>query len=67
MSRSLHGTTGAVLLSCVALISTAQTTPPPPATNASAVAKQLGLIVYPAKQQTPAQQSTDEQQCYDWA
>jgi hypothetical protein len=32
MSRSLHGTIGAVLLSCVALSIAAQTTPPPPAT-----------------------------------
>ena len=66
MSR-LHGTIGAVLLSCVALSTHSQTTTPPPATNASAIARQLGLIVYPAKQQTPAQQSADEQQCYDWA
>ena len=67
MSRCLHGTIGAVLLSCVALSSQAQTTTTTPANNASAIARQLGLIVYPAKQQTPEQQSTDEQQCYDWA
>jgi len=67
MSRSSHGTIGAVLLSCVALSSQWQPTTPPPATDASAIASQLGLIVYSAKEQTPAQQSTDEQQCYDWA
>ena len=67
MSRSLYGTVGAVLLSCAALSTQSQTTTPPPATNASAIARQLGLIVYPAKQQTPEQQSADEQQCYDWA
>ena len=64
MSRSLHGTIGAALLCCVALSSYPQTTPP---ASANAVAKQLGLIIYPAKGQDAAQQSTDEQQCYDWA
>jgi hypothetical protein len=35
---------------------------------AAAQAKQkLGLIVYPAKGQTPQQQALDEQQCYSWA
>jgi hypothetical protein len=64
MSRSLHGTIGAVLLSCVALGSQSQTQPP---ATPQAVAKSLGLIIYPAKGQTPDQQSTDEQQCYEWA
>ena len=50
MSRSLHGTIGAALLSCLALSSQSQTQPAPA-----------------AKGQTPDQQSTDEQQCYDWA
>jgi hypothetical protein len=64
MSRSLYGTIGAALLCSVALSSYPQTTPP---ATPSAVAKQLGLIIYPAKGQDAAQQSTDEQQCYDWA
>ena len=64
MSRHVHGTIGAVLLSCVALSSYPQTTPP---ASPSAVAKSLGLIIYPAKGQTTEQQTTDEQQCYDWA
>jgi hypothetical protein len=67
MSRSSHGTIGAILLSGVALSSQSQPTTPPPATSASAIARPLGLIVYAAKEQTPAQQSTDEQQCFDWA
>ena len=29
--------------------------------------QKLGLIVYPAKGQTPEQQALDEQQCYSWA
>ena len=64
MSRHVHGTIGAVLLSCVALSSYPQTTPP---ASPSAVAKSLGLIIYPAKGQTKEQQTTDEQQCHDWA
>jgi hypothetical protein len=31
------------------------------------VSQSLGLIVYPAKGQTPSQQSVDEQECYNWA
>jgi hypothetical protein len=65
MSRSLYGTVGAALLCCVALSSQAQTQSPP--ATPQAVAKSLGLIVYPAKGQTAEQQSADEQQCYDWA
>jgi hypothetical protein len=65
MSRSLHGTIGAALLSCLALSSQSQTQPAP--ATPQAVAKSLGLIIYPAKGQTPDQQSTDEQQCYAWA
>ena len=78
MSRSIHGTIGAALLCCLALSSQSQTPPPgtqpgtapAPAANASpaqAVARSLGLIIYPAKGQTAGQQSADEQQCYDWA
>lgn len=64
MSRSIHGTIGAALLCCAALSVESQT---PPAGTAPVSAKSLGLIVYPAKGQDAAQQSTDEQQCYDWA
>jgi outer membrane protein with glycine zipper len=64
MSRSIHGTIGAALLCCVALSVQSQS---PPAGTPQSAAKQLGLIIYPAKGQDAAQQSTDEQQCYDWA
>jgi uncharacterized protein YcfJ len=64
MSRQLHVTIGAALLCCVPLSSYPQTTPP---ASANAVAKSLGLIIYPAKGQAAEQQTTDEQQCYDWA
>ena len=37
-----------------------------PATGQSP-SKSLGLLVYPAKQQTPAQQSSDESECYKWS
>lgn len=67
MSRSMHGTIGAALLCCVALSVDSQTQPAAPAATAPVTAKSLGLIVYPAKGQDATQQSTDEQQCYDWA
>ena len=64
MSRQLYGTIGAALLCLVSLSSAPQTPPPAPAKGK---ASSVGLIVYPAKSQTAEQQSTDEQQCYDWA
>jgi hypothetical protein len=73
MRRTLHGTIGAALLSCVALAARPQTEPPKaPATGTTspathAISKSLGLIVYPAKGQSSDQQSVDEQQCYDWS
>ena len=67
MSRSSYGTIGAALLCCVALSVESQTQPAAPPATAPVSAKSLGLIVYPAKGQDAAQQSTDEQQCYDWA
>jgi hypothetical protein len=40
----------------------------PQLASATAPAKQkLGLIAFPAKNQTPDQQSQDEQACYNWA
>jgi hypothetical protein len=51
----------------------AQTPPPaaqpsaaPPAGTQS-ISSQLGAIVYPAKGQSAAKQSTDEQECYVWS
>jgi len=76
MRRTVHGTIGAAVLSCLALAVHSQTEPAkPPATPATtttsasthAISKSLGLIVYPAKGQTVDQQSVDEQQCYDWS
>lgn len=67
---------GATLLGSVALIAQSQTqTPATPAAatapsapaNVPSIAKSLGLVVYPAKGQTPGQQSVDEQECYTWS
>jgi hypothetical protein len=38
----------------------------PPAAPAS-ISSSLGVVVFPSKNQTPAQQSTDEGYCYGWA
>jgi hypothetical protein len=48
----------------------AQQQPAQPAAAAGAAAPsaaQLGLFVYPAKEQTKEQQAKDEQECYAWA
>ncbi len=39
----------------------------PPASMTASLNKNLGLYVFPAKDQKPEQQSTDEQACYSWA
>src|SRR4051812_8779146 len=49
----------------------AQAPAPAPATNGPAAvsptSQALGVIVYPAKNQTAQQQSVDESECYNWA
>lgn len=56
------------LSACVAATASAQT-PADEATadNATALAKQLGLYVFPAKGQNATQQANDEAACYNWA
>jgi hypothetical protein len=44
------------------------TTPTPAASSTvQPISHSLGLIVYPAKNQSSTQQGTDEQECYNWA
>jgi hypothetical protein len=38
-----------------------------PASMTASLNKNLGLYVFPAKDQKPEQQATDEQACYSWA
>jgi hypothetical protein len=38
-----------------------------PASVTASLNKSLGVYVFPAKSQTPEQQSVDEQACYSWA
>ena len=40
---------------------------PAPAAAPSTLSSSLGVIVFPAKNQTPAQQSSDEGTCFAWA
>src|SRR5262245_36413753 len=42
-------------------------TPAPTAQTTQPISSSLGALVYPAKGQTAAQQSVDEQECYNWA
>jgi len=77
MRHLLRITLGIGLIGGVAAAAQAQTpaaapatpdsTQPPAAASLPDVVKQLGLFVYPAKQQTPDQQRLDENQCYAWS
>jgi hypothetical protein len=48
--------------SALAQVAAPKTAPPPKLTFA-----QIGLFIYPAKDQSPDQQKKDEDACYDWA
>jgi hypothetical protein len=81
--QSVRWNLNSLLGATLALVSSAgwaqQTKAPPPASapattsaNAPAAApaalsSSLGVIVFPAKNQTPAQQTSDEGTCYAWA
>ena len=39
----------------------------PPAAAPASISSSLGVVVFPSKNQTPAQQNTDESYCYGWA
>ena len=55
-------------ISFLASLAYAQETPPAkPASMTGSLNKALGLYVFPAKDQKPEQQATDEQACYSWA
>jgi hypothetical protein len=45
----------------------ASTVPAPHDATVAPTSKALGVIVYPAKNQTAQQQSVDESECYNWA
>ena len=45
----------------------AATATPAPAASSSSLSSNLGIVVFPAKDQSSGQQSTDEQACYGWA
>lgn len=63
--RNNTGTWIGFLFSCsTAVVSAQQSAPPaPPASLSSS----LGVVVFPSKNQTPAQQSKDEGYCFGWA
>ena len=54
-------------LCCAVGAQTPTATPPNSSAGVAPVSRSLGVIVYPAKQQTANQQSVDEQECYNWA
>ena len=58
---------GIAVLMAIAIAPTAWAQQPAQPATGFMTGAQLGLYVFPAKDQTPAQQSTDEQACYTWA
>ena len=46
---------------------TAQTPPASPAPSSKPLSSSLGLVVFPAKGQTPTKQAGDEGECYAWS
>jgi hypothetical protein len=55
-----------IMLFVIASVAHAQGTAQPASMTAS-LNKNLGIYVFPAKDQKPEQQATDEQACYSWA
>jgi hypothetical protein len=56
-----------VLLVVAGVASAQETTAAKPASMTASLNKSLGVYVFPAKDQKPEQQATDEQACYSWA
>ena len=54
----------ALLIAGVQAVAQSPATPPPPSKPLST---SLGMVVFPAKGQTPQQQSQDEGECYAWS
>src|SRR5512139_1417796 len=62
--------TGGVMVLAALLLSAAQTgaqTPAPTPPASTPISTSLGMVVFPAKGQTPQQQSQDEGECYAWS
>ncbi|HSC27625.1 MAG TPA: hypothetical protein VLD67_10145 [Vicinamibacterales bacterium] len=55
------------LVAAPVLAQVAATPPPPPPEPKKLTLAQLGLFIYPAKEQSPEQQKLDEDACYQWA
>lgn len=57
------------MIICLAVCSSvdAQTAPPPATATAKPLSTSLGVVVFPAKGQTPQKQSQDEGECYAWS
>ena len=61
--KSIVPSAAAVLVIGAMAPAFAQTSPPP----GKSLAASAGILAYPAKNQTPEQQSKDETECYNWS
>src|ERR1700741_968250 len=52
---------------CLAVCSSLQAQTAPPPATAKPLSTSLGMVVFPAKGQTPQKQSQDEGECYAWS
>jgi hypothetical protein len=67
-ARSVRTSLAAAVALLVAGTATAQQpAPPPPQAATKTMSQSLGIMVFPAKGQTPEQQGKDESDCYGWA
>jgi len=65
--RTITAITATGIAGLLALTAQAQTAPTPESTPAKPLSTTLGLVVFPAKNQTKDQQATDETECYAWS
>src|ERR1044072_1998348 len=52
---------------CLEVCSSLQAQTAPPPATAKPLSTSLGMVVFPAKGQTPQKQSQDEGECYAWS
>jgi hypothetical protein len=65
--RTITAITATGIAALLAFTAQAQTDPTRESTPATPLSTTLGLVVFPAKNQSKDQQATDETECYAWS